>query len=103
MPKRCAAFNCRGNYDGEPYSQVVSFPTDRVEKTRWIEAMPNEPGSLKDRKEIFVCSSHFECKWVTVLGGKRPIGPPTYFKGVPKSCQKQSITHTRPTRKTTLL
>lgn len=43
-------------------------------------------------KKIFVCSSHFECKWVTVRGGKRPIGPPTYSKGVPKSCQKQSIT-----------
>ena len=50
MPKRCAVFNCRGNYDREPYSQVVSFPTDMVERTRWIEAMPNEPGSLKDRK-----------------------------------------------------
>ena len=62
MPKRCTVFNCRANYDGEPYSQVVSFPTDTVERTRWIEAMPNEPGSLKDRKEIYVFSSHFECE-----------------------------------------
>ena len=28
MPKRCAAFNCHGNYRGEPYSPMVSFPND---------------------------------------------------------------------------
>ena len=72
-----------------------------VERTKWIEAMPNEPGSLKDRKEIYVCLSHCECRWVTVRGRKRPIGPPTYFKGVPKSCQKQTITRPRSTRKVT--
>ena len=66
MPKRSKAFNYRANYDVEPYSQVVSFPPGKIERTRWFEAMPNEPGSLKDRKEIFVCSSHFECNWVTV-------------------------------------
>ena len=99
MPKRCAAYNCRGNYIGEPYTPVVSFPTDDDERKRWIEAMPNDPGSLTDRKEIFVCASHFECKWVTVRGGKRPIGPPTYFKGVAKSCLKQTLTYPRPTKK----
>ena len=57
MPIRCAVYNSRGNYDREPYSQVVNFPTNMVERTRWIEAMPNEPGSLKDRKEIYVCTS----------------------------------------------
>ena len=55
--------------------------------------MPNVPGSLTDRKEIFVCASHFECKWVTVRGGKRPIGPPTYLKGVAISCLKQTLTY----------
>ena len=99
MPKRCAAYNCRGNYIGEPYTPVVSFSTDDDERKRWIDAMPNDPGSLTDRKEIFVCASHFECKWVTVRGGKRPIGPPTYFKGVAKSCLKQTLTYPRPKRR----
>ena len=45
MPKRCAAFNCRGNYAGKPYSRVVSFPTELQERERWIAAMPNAPGT----------------------------------------------------------
>ena len=58
MPKRCAVFNCRGNYDGEPYSQVVSFPTDRVERTRWIETMGVNPGG--DGGDTYInCPPHF--------------------------------------------
>ena len=100
MPKRCAAYGCRGNYTGGPYTSVVRFPTEITERNRWIEAMPNDPGSLRERTEIFVCASHFECEWVTVKGGKRPVGPPTNFHGIAKSCQKQSLTYPRPTRKT---
>ena len=79
MPKCCVVYNCRGNFIGEPYTPVVRFPNDIDERKRWIGAMPNNSGSLNDRREIFVCSSHFECKWSSVNGGKRPIGPPTYF------------------------
>ena len=102
MPKHCAVYNCWGNYIGEPYTPVVSFPTDQNERnSSWIEAMPNNPGSLKNRREIFVCTSHFQCEWVTVKGGKRLVGPPTYFKGIPKSCKNQSLTYPRPTKKAT--
>ena len=101
MLKHCAAYNCRDNYIGEPYTPVVSFPTDHIERNRWIEAMQNNPGSLKDRREIFVCASHFECEWVTVKGGKRPLDLQTYFKGIAKSCKKQSLTYPRLTKKAT--
>ena len=98
MPKRCAAFGCRGNYNGEPYSRMVRFPQEETERASWISAMPNAAGSLKHRTELFICSSHFDCQWVTSRGGKRPVGPPTIFKGVPKSYLKQSVSAPRPTK-----
>ena len=50
MPKRCAAFNCRGNYDGEPYSQVVSFPTDRLKGQDGLRPCLMNLGVLKIEK-----------------------------------------------------
>ena len=92
MPKRCAAFGCRGNYAGEPYSRKVRFSTeDKEERNSCIEAMPNEPGSLNDRKEIYICASHFDCDWKTSKGGKRPTQAPSVFPNVPKSCRKQIL------------
>ena len=38
MPKRCAAYGCRGNYTGGPYTSVVRFTTEITEQNRWIEA-----------------------------------------------------------------
>ena len=99
MPKMCAAFGCRGNYRGEPYTPVVRFPDDAVERQTWISCMPNSTDSLIHRKEIYVCASHFSCEWVTTRGGKRPIGPPTVFTGVPQSCLKQAKVSHRPTEK----
>ena len=69
MPKRCAAFNCKENYAGEPYSRVVRFPTEMQERERWIAAMPNAPGTLHS-KNIYICASHFTCKWVAAKGGE---------------------------------
>ena len=28
MPRRCSCFGCRGNYNGTPYVEVISFPKD---------------------------------------------------------------------------
>ena len=98
MPRRCAAFNCRGNYSRKPYSQLVSFPSNENERKTWIGAMPNNPQTLIGRKEIWICASHFDCDWVRTRGGKRPAKPPTIFPGVPKSCMKQSKTIPRPTK-----
>ena len=89
MPKRCAVYNCRGNYNGEPYSSLVSFPKDTDTRNLWIDSMPNDRSTLENRKEIWICASHFDCPWITVKGGKRPSNPPTLFDGVPKSCMKQ--------------
>lgn len=99
MPRKCAAFGCRGNYAGEPYSKLVSFPNDKNEREKWINAMPNERTSLTSKKEIWICASHFDCAWVTVKGGKRPSQPPSVFPGVPKSCLKQVQESKRPTQK----
>ena len=57
MPKRCADYGCRGNYLGEPYTPVVRFPTGMTERNKWIEAMPNDPGSLREKKKS-VCVHH---------------------------------------------
>ena len=42
-----------------PYTPVV-VPINKNEWNRWIEGMPNDLGSHRDKKEIFVCASHFE-------------------------------------------
>lgn len=89
MPKKCNVYGCRGNYRDEPYTKVVSFPTDEVERNRWIDAMPNERSSLLQLKQIYACAHHFDCEWITVKGGKRPSHPPSIFPGVSKSCLKQ--------------
>ncbi|XP_076811672.1 uncharacterized protein LOC143458706 [Clavelina lepadiformis] len=98
MPKKCNVYGCRGNYREEPYSKVVSFPTDEVERNRWINAMPNERSSLLQLKQIYACANHFDCEWISVKGGKRPSQPPSIFPGVLKSCLKQvsSAPRTRP-------
>ena len=49
MPKRCASFECFGNYKGQPYVSMVKFPTDVNERERWIQALPNSRGSLDQR------------------------------------------------------
>ena len=69
MPNRCAAAGCRGNYDGEPSVPMVKFPKDPEERQRWIDAMPNDPETLKGRKDLWICMSHFKCDFVKIKGG----------------------------------
>ena len=98
MPFRCAAAGCRGNYDGEPSVPMVKFPKDPEERQRWIDAMPNDPETLKGRKEIWICMSHFKCDFVKIQGGKRPSNPPSFFPVVAKSCFKQTSSIPRQTQ-----
>ena len=86
----CVFYGCRRNYKGEPYSKVVKFPKDEATRQAWIDAMPNDPETLKDRKDIYICAAHFEGKWISVKGGKYPANPPSIFPGIPKSCFIQS-------------
>ena len=98
MPRKCNAFNYRGNYR-EPYSKVVSFPKDLAErKKKCIKAISNYPKLLANKKEVglWVCASHFDCEWVTVNGGKRPCQPPPVFLEVPMSFFKQVQNLSRP-------
>jgi hypothetical protein len=68
----------------QPYSRVVRFPSDEEERQKWIESMPNKFNSLKNRGDLFVCASHFDCEWVNVCERKQHSGPPTIFAGVSK-------------------
>ena len=95
MPKKYNVYGCWGNYKNEPYTKVVSFPTDELEQNRWIDAMPNERSSLLQLKQIYACAHHFDCEWISVKGGKRPSKPPSIFPGVAKSCLKQVSSATR--------
>lgn len=101
MPSSCAAAGCRGNYRGEPYSRVVRFPKDEEKRQAWIDAMPNDPETLKHRKEIWICAAHFDCEWVNIRGGKYPAKPPSIFPGAPKSCLKQTRSTPRQTQAAT--
>ena len=88
MPRRCAAYNSRGNYRVEPYTKLVSSTAEQEERDSWIKAMPNDPHTLVNRTDIWICASHFDCRWKVVRGGKRPTEPPSIFPGIPGSCFK---------------
>ena len=95
MPKRCAAFGCRDNYAGEPYTRTVSFPRNEEERNRWIDAMPNDRETVLNLKEPHICALHFDCEWITALGGTQLTEPPSIFPWVPKSCRKQILSPPR--------
>ena len=86
MGRLCCVYGCRGNYRGEPYSQVVSFPKDEKSRNEWFEALPNDRKQLEEKKQLWVCRKHFNCDFIKSQGGERPTGPPTIFEGIPKSC-----------------
>ena len=97
MPKKCDVYGCRGNYRGEPYTKVVPFPKDEEERSRWIDAMPNDRSSLLMLRKISTCVHHFDCDWVKVKRGKRPSEPTLIFPGVAPSCLKQVTSAARNT------
>jgi hypothetical protein len=74
---------------------MVRFPSDAEERDAWINALPNTKGSVTHRKDLFICASHFSCAWQICRGGKRPVGPPTVFSGIPKSCIKRVVAKPR--------
>ena len=80
---------------------MVKFPKDEAERQIWLNAMPNEPHTLTNRKDIRICAKHFDCPWKNVKGGKYPTSPPSVFPGVPKSCFRQTLTTPRKTQSAT--
>lgn len=75
MGRKCIVYNCRGNYRGEPYSEVVKIPEDIEIRNSWLSALPNANlEELKRRKGIFLCKKHFNsnCEWLKTRGGKSP-------------------------------
>ena len=74
MGRKYTVHGCRGNYPGDPYSKVDSFPDKDEypdEWERWIEAMPNKRKTLEELKEIWLCATHFNCEWKKVRGWKK--------------------------------
>ena len=72
MGRKCAAYNCRGNYKGEPYSQMVRFPSRDNENEKddfddWVKAMPNTRETLMALKEIWICKKNS----IQIVRGKR--------------------------------
>ena len=85
MPHRCAVYGCHGNYTGEPYSDVVKFPSkanveDKKIRDTWNSAMPNNLKTLIKRKPIYICKKHFDpnCKWI-IIRGKRSDEPQVFL------------------------
>ena len=76
MPCMCNCYGCSGNYPAQPYTKTVSFPNDPDKRERWIQAMPNDPASLRSLKQINISASHFNCTWKSCRGGSRPSEPP---------------------------
>ena len=89
MGRVCCVYGCCGNYRGEPYSQVVSFPKDEKSRGEWFAALPNDIRQLEAKKQLWICCKHFDCEFVKSQEVERPTGPPTIFEGCPKSCLKQ--------------
>lgn len=99
MPNRCVAWGCAANASRKPnYTAMVKFPTDPVQRERWIAAMPNTRKDLETRKgPLFLCRRHFTCKFVSAKGrgGKRPCGPPSKFEKVAGSQKMQTAAQPR--------
>ena len=77
MVNKCSIFGCNSNYGNQPYVKLVSFPTDEVERNRWIDAVPNERSSLLKLKKIFACERHFDFEWVSAKGAGKKTKPTT--------------------------
>ena len=60
MPCMCNCYGCSGNYPAQPYTKTVSFPNDPDKRERWIQAMPNDPASLRSLKQINISASLVE-------------------------------------------
>ena len=58
MGKTCAVGMCRSGYKGtEKGTAIFRFPTDRQERQRWINALPNKIDAEKNLDNIGVCIS----------------------------------------------
>ena len=90
-------YKCKGNYPGQPYSPTATFPSDPVERERWILACPTDHEKLRSLEEINACKSHFT-EFKKARGGTRPTGPPTIFPGIPQSCFNQNVPRKRETK-----
>lgn len=65
MPTRCAVYVCRMRrtiYMGCPLSH-------RWGGTWQVKSLPNAEPSLIGHRELYVCASHFDCKWIVTEEG----------------------------------
>ena len=65
---------------------VYSFPTDPTEKAEWVRAMPDDLNVESVTKHMGLCAIHFpNAKMRKIGNNSRPIDPPSYFPGAPRS------------------
>ena len=58
MPRKCSVGECRSKYLINPMKVTVySFPTDKEEWERWVNALPNK--IEKATKYMGVCADHW--------------------------------------------
>ncbi len=99
MPRKCSVGGCTSNYvrKGVPTEKVTvyGFPSDEVERQRWISAMPNI--LPKVTPTMGVCRLHFprDVKMKRIKGHNIPVDPPSIFAGIPPSFCVQTPNHHR--------
>ena len=97
-------YACHTNYQSEKNKissevnkiSVYRFPSDNVEREKWIKAFPNS--NLVVFKYTVICELHWHFDTVIVRGGKRrPKIPPSVWLGIALS----QIPTANPTERTT--
>ena len=82
MPKTCVVYLCNSNnkvkvrnstggssWENSGYVTVFGFPRDKDLAQKWLDALPNEKGSVPIRENNGVCINHFEQR--NILGDTR--------------------------------
>ena len=90
--RKCCVGNCKSNYDTESeYVSSHKFPSDKDERQRWLDALPNVV--TKVTKNTVVCVKHWPLNYQTCMkkGHVRPVFPPSVFS-LPKSFSRQTST-----------
>ena len=91
MPRKCSVGGCSSNYDSNStYVPVHQFPSDKLEKDRWINALVNILPK-KPTKNMVICALHWPPNYPTYRkkGHDIPANPPSIFS-FPKSFSRQS-------------
>ena len=83
MPLKCCVTGCTSNYNtADEYTTVFRLPKDKVERDRWLRAIP--PDNVPDTDNTVVCEKHWPHGYRTVQkkGRTRPASPRSIFANI---------------------